>query len=332
MKKFLTGILLLAAMLLAGSTPALSQALGWTPHARNGERALEITQVEKMVRRLCDTTLAGRRIGTPGGRAAGEYLAREMQEARLQPLLSGGYFQPFTAGELSGRNIVGCFPAQSDRWIVIGAHYDHLGRLDGRIYPGADKNASGVGALFGLVKMIGKMVSLGKIYGKGVIFVAFDGKETNLAGSTAFVEALKAGRFRHPVTGAVIEPKHIAMMLNLDLLGGTENPGASGRKDYLIALTGSNSGYQSYLRTINEAEGIGLELKFDYFGSADFTRLFYERVSDQKPFLGCRIPSVMFTSGITMRTNKPTDTPDSLDFEVLRRRILLIYYFLAAKL
>ena len=51
-------------------------------------------------------------------------------------------------------------------------------------------------------------------------------------------------------------------------------------------------------------------------------------ISDQKPFLDHGIPSVMFTSGITLRNNKANDTADSLDYGILRRRVLAMFYYL----
>ena len=74
----------------------------------------------------------------------------------------------------------------------------------------------------------------------------------------------------------------------------------------------------------NANRGIGLDLGFDYYGSSNFTELFYRKVSDQRWFLEKGIPSVMFTSGITMRTNKTADTVGSLDLDMLGRRISFI--------
>ena len=64
------------------------------------------------------------------------------------------------------------------------------------------------------------------------------------------------------------------------------------------------------------------------YGSKDFTKLFYRRISDQRVFLEHNIPAVMFTSGITLLNNKPTDNPASLDYEVLKDRVRLIFRYL----
>ena len=95
-----------------------------------------------------------------------------------------------------------------------------------------------------------------------------------------------------------------------------------------MMLSDPATGHRSSLEGANRERGFGLELGFDYYGSKDFTRLFYRRISDQRVFLDHNIPAVMFTSGITLLNNKPADTPDSLDYEVLKDRIRLIFFYL----
>lgn len=332
MKRFLTTFLLAAALLFGAAGSAVAQS-GGVPHARNGEVAFDAKALRKDIDSLCGPACNGRKTGTPGGRHAAEYIARRMQDLGLKPLRGNSYEIPFTVADgVKGCNVAGIFPGQSDKYVVVGAHFDHLGRLDGKLYPGADKNASGVGALLSIGHMVRKMILLGKNYNKGLILVAFDAKEMNLAGSEAFVKAVEDGALKNPSTGNAIRIEDISLMINLDVLGSTLSPADGGREDYILVLTGSNTYLHNSIKARNEGERIHLEIIGNYYGSEDFTRLFYKRVSDQKAFLDRRIPAVMFTSGITMNTNKTTDTPETLDYTVLRRRILLIYYFLAARL
>ena len=327
---------LFASALLLLSLAASANGQSRTPHARNGEMAFRMETLTKTVAYLTDTLCAGRRTGTPGGLRAATWISGRFREAGLQPFADKGdsYLLPFTTSNgASAYNIAGMIPGRSDKWVVVGAHFDHLGTLDGTMYPGADKNASGVAALLSLSDMFKKMRDLGKIYNKGLIFVAFDGKEMNLAGSQAFVSDLSGGRLISPASGQPIRPADISLMVNLDQLGSTLSPAESGREDYLIALTGgTGTSHLALLKAINDHENLTLELLPDYYGSADFTRIFYSRISDQKAFIEARIPAVMFTSGITMNSNKPTDTAKTLSYPILRRRVLLIYYFLANRL
>ena len=84
---------------------------------------------------------------------------------------------------------------------------------------------------------------------------------------------------------------------------------------------------QGLISMCNRFYGTDLELSHTYYGSEQFTEVFYT-LSDQKVFIRNGIPSVLFTSGITMRTNNTTDTPESLDMAVLRKRIILIFHWL----
>ena len=83
---------------------------------------------------------------------------------------------------------------------------------------------------------------------------------------------------------------------------------------------------QEQLEFANRYFGLGLHLDFSYYGSPDFYDIFY-KLSDQQSFTERGIPALLFTSGITKLTNKEGDRVESLDLEVLKRRIELVYRF-----
>ena len=94
----------------------------------------------------------------------------------------------------------------------------------------------------------------------------------------------------------------------------------TGKPEYLIALGGG--GHRFSLDSANA--GLGLDISFSYYGSDNFTELFYRRIGDQRWFLEAGIPSVMFTSGITDHTNKRSDTPETLAPQTFAKRCSLI--------
>ena len=101
------------------------------------------------------------------------------------------------------------------------------------------------------------------------------------------------------------------------------------RSDYLIML-GTPSLKQSkrkVLENVNSSNGIDMEIALDYYGSRNFTKVFY-RLSDQRIFVDNKVPAVLFTSGITMNTNKTRDTAASLDMHILRKRIELMFHWI----
>ena len=189
-------------------------------------------------------------------------------------------------------------------------------------------HVSGVAALLTVARMFQYLKEMGKTYTHSVIFVALDGKEQSLGGSHHLWNLIAGERIIDPVRGTPVLPGKIDRMVNIDQVGGTEAPLHKSRPDYLMMLSDAGTGRRDALLIANMSPEVNLDLAFDYYGSKDFTRVFYRTISDQKPFLDHGIPSVMFTSGITLRNNKVDDNVDSLDYAILRRRVLAIFYYL----
>ena len=110
-------------------------------------------------------------------------------------------------------------------------------------------------------------------------------------------------------------------------------PLTKGRNDYMIML-GKHSlkpAERELLSYCNRSTGLHMDIDYTYYGSKNFTEVFY-RLSDQKVFVENRIPAVFFTSGITMNTNKTRDNAENLNYEVLRKRLELIYHWIESML
>ena len=323
-RKFLSICLALTALTtLAGAQPS-----GYFISARNAEHLADTAGLRSRVAFLADSLCAGRASGTPGSLHAQSAIARQFAAYGLKPA-GGTYFHGFrTLAGGPAHNVVGFLPGSGDRYVVVAAHYDHIGTLSGTLYPGADSNASGVAALLTLAQMFRHLKDLGKTYSHTIIFAALDGKEKDLAGSRELWRLIDQGKLLDPVSGTPIGKDQIMLVVNLDQLGATLAPLTKGNPNYLMMLSDSATGWRSTLENANRDQHIGLEIGYSYYGSADFTRLFYTRICDQRVFLEHEIPAVMFTSGITLNNNKATDTPDSLDYPVMRKRIQLIFYWL----
>lgn len=229
-----------------------------------------------------------------------------------------------------GRNIIGFLPGKNtsgkDKYVIIAAHYDSHGVIDGNLYPGADSNASGVVAMLNLAVMFGKMKDLGRDYGKNLIFVATDAKERNSAGAEALMAEIRSGSLRNPSGGEAITMDKIYATVVLDIIGSTLEPIHKGRNDFLIMLSGGQFTFD--LTRANEGPGLGLDIATNYYGSQSFTEMFHRRFGDQKVFTQNGLTCAVFTSGITMLTNKTSDTAGTLDYEILRKRIFLIFHWL----
>ncbi len=282
---------------------------------------------------LTSPELAGRAAGTSQAKEVADYIAEEFKEYGLEPFQGISFYQPFKIEvaskrggrvvpsvnrELDGYNVIGYAPAKSKNanYIIVGAHFDHIGSPGEKFFPGADDNASGVAALLELAKAYGKRYREKNDLKHHFVFVAFDGNNHNLQGSRAFVQRKS------------IEPYKVTCMVNIDQIGSTLTP--VGEFDEYIQVLGGNkldTWQKEQLDFANEFFGLGLCIDYSYYGSQQFYDIFY-RLSDQQSFTEVGIPALLFTSGITKHTNKETDTVGTLSLGVLQRRIELIYRFL----
>lgn len=327
-------VFLIYALLLSSAMPALAQSntRRMVASGRNAEKIISSESLRSQVEYMTDTCFGGRATGSAGANEAAFWIVRRFQRAGLLPL-SGRMSRSFTVTNgpdtLVGHNIMGFMPGQRrtvrESYILVIANYDSHGRINGNVYPGADSNASGVVAMLSIADMFARMKELGRSYGKNMIFIALDGKERNSKGAEILWEEIRSGRLKDPISGETIVAEKIHSAIFLDILGGTLSP-TGNRKDYMMMLSGGQYTYD--LARANDGPGIGLDISYDYYGSENFTELFHKKLGGQRIFSENNVLCVVFTSGITMQTNKVTDTAESLDYEVLRRRIFLIFHWL----
>lgn len=358
--KFFIFILLLAD---AAALSAQQNSVRMVPSGRNAEKYISSESLRREVEFLSAPSFGGRASGTRGATEAAFWISRHYASIGLMPF-DGSWSRSFrlpaeggtdgmhgtraTSGTdgtdggsalknddegcrgAVGRNIIGFLPGKNtsgkDKYVIIAAHYDSHGVIDGNLYPGADSNASGVVAMLNLAVMFGKMKELGRDYGKNLIFVATDAKERNSAGAEALMAEIRSGSLRNPSSGEAITMDKIYATVVLDIIGSTLEPIHKGRNDFLIMLSGGQFTFD--LTRANEGPGLGLDIATNYYGSQSFTEMFHRRFGDQKVFTQNGLTCAVFTSGITMLTNKTSDTAGTLDYEILRKRIFLIFHWL----
>jgi Zn-dependent M28 family amino/carboxypeptidase len=165
-------------------------------------------QIFRDVERLSSDDMEGRLAGSPGGEKARSYLIGRLEEAGVAPL-GASFERPFTfpsrtAGERTGTNLVGVVRGtrDPDHYVVLTAHYDHIGVRNGEVFNGADDNASGVAAL----------LAAGAYFARArpahsLLIVAFDAEEAGLQGAKAFM--------REPP----VPVSAMAVNVNMDMIG-----------------------------------------------------------------------------------------------------------------
>ena len=229
-------------------------------------------QLMKDVKILSSDAYEGRKTGTKGGEMAREYIGRRFKEIGLKsfPLLNT-YQQLFTfAGiddpKITGKNMIGYIRGSSDKIIVISAHYDHLGIINGNIYNGADDNASGVA---GMLKIAAHYAKSKPNY--TLVFAAFDAEEFGRKGSEYFVNHLPVNISR------------IKLNLNLDMISHND-------KGELYACgTYKNPQLKNYIGSNNPDLKILLGHDNPKLGIDDWTNQ-----SDQSAFNDKGIPFIYF--------------------------------------
>ncbi|HOO42085.1 MAG TPA: M28 family peptidase [Bacteroidales bacterium] len=290
-------------------------------------RKVTQTTLDYHIRYLSDSLLQGRETGSPGGSQATQYIDSKFKEFGLHPLgtanpyrYNTSYIQGFVCptGQ-RGRNVIGWIPAtrkESNEYIIISAHYDHLGVIEGILYPGADSNASGVAALLSLAEAFGAAVNDGQGLSRNLIFVAYDAKEFSMTGARIF--ALSLG----------IPPQQVVLNINLDQMGTTLAPPGDSQKYMLIVGAEKVPGH--IVRSMNNNNAYyntGLELDYTFYQSPEFAEIFFTMT--EQYFLSLQnIPSLLITSGVNDHTYKPRDTPDIIDLPVLELRTRWLFFTL----
>ncbi|MDP3437929.1 MAG: M28 family peptidase [Bacteroidales bacterium] len=282
--------------------------------------AINSAKMQSRLSFISDDLTKGRASGTPGNLIVSSFLREEFSRLGMIPFYSTTFTQSFTIPESSviGRNIIGVIPAlyYTDQYILISAHYDHLGIIGGNIYNGADDNASGVTALLTIAELFSQMRELRQGPRKNIIFALFDAKESNLEGSNHFSKNLP------------IKSSKISHCINIDQIGCTFAPPGK-RENYILYVADYKirGDIKKRLDGIKRQYEMEIEIDHTFYNSPSFYEVFL-RTSDQYNTTAAGIPSVMFTSGIHMHTYKPTDEHYFINYEVLKERIKLLFYLI----
>jgi hypothetical protein len=260
------------------------------PVADDASASVTAAELRDHVAILADDVFEGRAVGTRGGHAAGQYIVKQLRKSRLQPNgTEDGYFQPCERG---GRNILAVLPGTDpklrDEYIVVGAHYDHVG--DGRqghvkgpignIYNGADDNASGVAALLESIEAL----SDAKIETRrSILFAFWDGEEMGMLGSKDW--------FKSPT----VSPAKIRLAFNIDMIGRL--------REGKLQVLGTRTGYNMRPLVAGSADQ-SLWLDFSWELTAN---------SDHWPFLERQIPIVMLHTGLHDDYHLPGDDAEKIN-------------------
>lgn len=291
-----------ALRLVAVATAALA-ALA-PARADEGPRP-ELARLRKHVETLASAEFGGRRGAVAEKSRA--YLIGEFRALKLEPLFEGSYTQDIPDREPGppmgvnvGAKLVGSDPRLRDEWVIVAAHFDHLGVRNGVLYPGADDNASAVAMMLEVARCL---VAAPERPRRSVMFVGFDLEERGLFGSRHFAE--------HPP----VPLDKVALFVTADMIGRSL---AGVGTDFVFVL-GTERWPESRAWVRDASRGEPLRV-----GMLGADLLLIDR-SDYGPFRSRKVPFLFFSTGENPLYHSPRDVAETLDFPKAEAISRMIY-------
>jgi hypothetical protein len=259
-------------------------------------------QIKHQIKTLSSEEMEGRRAGSAGAELAQAFIIEALKSMEIAPL-GKEYLQPFeikdsnkrqdsiTFQTITANNITGFIDNRKEKNIVIGAHYDHLGRgfhpssrsiAENPLHHGADDNASGVVAAMHIAKQLQQNKTTEAF---NYIIVFFSAEEIGLLGSKAWIQAWG-------------DQLDIAAMINLDMVGRMQD-----RKVQLYGV-GTSPSWINFQQTLTNS--INWEIDSSGMGPSDHASFYLDS-----------IPAIHFFTGQHEDYHKESDTHEKINFDGL---------------
>jgi hypothetical protein len=251
-------------------------------------------RLKKHVYLLASDSLRGRDAGTVDADKAAQYIVKQFKEIGIEPYYKEGFYQPFEKyGTTTYKNIVGVIPGNDpilkDEYIIIGAHYDHVGVKNDKIYNGADDNASGTATIIEMARILKARQSQLK---RSIIVVAFDAEEKGLWGSNYLTEQLDLSK--------------IKLMMSIDMVGWLH-------EGKTLRLHGAATIKDGKKLLQEEARKMQMDIDAIKFETSVFG------ATDTQGFAKKNVPTLYVTTGLKSPYHKPEDDAELIDYEGMDR-------------
>jgi Zn-dependent M28 family amino/carboxypeptidase len=204
---------------------------------------------------------------------------------------------------------------KKDEYVVLTAHYDHLGMRNGVIYYGADDDGSGTCSVIEMAEAFVKAKAEGNGPRRSVVFMTVSGEEKGLWGSEYYSE--------HPL----FPLEKTTVDLNTDMVGRIDTERKTEDSLNYVYVIGHNK-LSTDLAPINESvntkyTGLVLDYKFD--DPADPNRIYFR--SDHYNFARKGVPILFYYDGMLKADyHKPTDTVDKIYWDIYEKRVRMIFH------
>jgi len=259
--------------------------------------------IRKHIEFLASDDLEGRGTGSLGEIKAANYIADQFKSIGLKPAgKDDTFFQSFQVSysvdghphTVTGRNVIGFIDNGAQKTIIVGAHYDHLGKgyqsgslspdSKNQIHNGADDNASGT---TGLIELAKYFAGNNKPEKHNFLFMAFSGEELGLLGSKYFTDSPTV-----PLTS-------VSSMINMDMIGRLDDA-----KGLIISGWGTSPVWGKVIPALAEKNKIRYTVDSSGVGASDHTSFYLKN-----------IPVVQFFTGSHGDYHKTSDDADKINFE-----------------
>lgn len=221
-----------------------------------------------------------------------------------------------TTTSVESTNVLGVLEGSDlkDEYLVLTAHYDHLGKRDTVVYYGADDDGSGTVSILELAEAFTKAKAEGKGPRRSIVFMTVSGEEKGLWGSDYYGS--------HPV----FPLSKTTANLNIDMIGRIDPKRTVGDSTNYVYVVGDDK-LSSDLRVISEAANkqyTKLELDYKYNDPNDKEFIYYR--SDHYNFAKNGVPIIFYFNGTHADYHRPTDTPDKINYPLMAKRAQLVFY------
>ena len=255
---------------------------------------LRIDELQQHLGWLADESQEGRSAGTEAGHRAGDYLVAQLALLGLEPAGTDGSFAQgfrFDGDQPKYRNVLGIVrgsdPEPADEYVMICAHYDHVGVINGEIYPGANDNASGTAMVLELAESLQKLEPRPK---RSILVAFWDAEEKGLLGS------------RHFANNPTVPLAQIKIVLNIDMVGTLQN------NSFEFFGTNAATGIREIVSRLIVPDDPDIDFSSEYL-----------LASDHSSFYAKNIPAVMFFTGLDCPYHTPQDDLNAINFDGMKQ-------------
>jgi Zn-dependent M28 family amino/carboxypeptidase len=285
---------ILATAILIAMTPSFAR------QSARGSSLIDSAALLNDLKVLSADDMEGRLVNSPGGEKARAFVAERFRAAGVQPF-GASYLEPFTftsrrsSTPTPAVNVIGHIDGSRSprRYIVVSAHYDHIGVRNGQVFNGADDNASGTAALFAIAKYFSTHKPQNSL-----IFAAFDAEESGDRGSAAWLRATP------------VDIASIISDVNMDMIGRDPDP-----KLFAVG-TKANPVLKPILEEV--MAGAPVKLLFGHEtpgGKPETPEEDWSRSSDHYSFQSANIPAVYLGDEDFAQHHKATDKFETMSFD-----------------